>query len=73
MKKIITNHQFIERVKNDLAKRRMTPLDLCKKIGMKKSTFYRNMSEEGSFTFPQILMIIKALDYSLLISENEVK
>lgn len=71
MKKIKSNHQFIEHVKNTLAKRRMTPLDLCKKIDMKKSTFYRNMSEKGSFSFTQILLISNALDISFFMNDNE--
>jgi len=54
-----TNHQFLEEIKNTAAKKRISLIELPKIIGMKQSTFYRNMSGKGLFSLSPFYSIGK--------------
>jgi len=60
-----TNHQFLEEIKNTAAKKRISLIELPKIIGMKQSTFYRNMSGKGLFSLHHSILLANALDLEL--------
>lgn len=63
--KLKSNDQFLEEIKNTAARKRISLIDLSAEIGMKQSTFYRNMSGKGLFSLHHSILLANALDLEL--------